>query len=56
MSASMTRTRRPCAAASSARFAVMLVLPTPPLPLVTAMTRRREAGLCAAASCRKPAA
>ena len=41
-SASMISTRLPALAASTARLAVMLVLPTPPLPLVTAMTRRRE--------------
>ena len=38
-SASTSPTARPRAASATARFAVIVDLPTPPLPLVTAMTR-----------------
>ena len=40
-SASMTRTRSPRRASAAARFAEKKVLPTPPLPLVTARMRAR---------------
>ena len=43
-SASTSPTERPRAASATARFAVIVDLPTPPLPLVTAMTRVRRAG------------
>ena len=39
MSASSTPTVNPCHASAAARFTVTLLLPTPPLPLATAMTR-----------------
>ena len=43
-SASMSPTRRPRAARLVASSAVSVDLPTPPLPLVTAITRDRESG------------
>ncbi len=43
-SASTSPTDRPRAASATARFAVTVDLPTPPLPLVTAMTRVRVPG------------
>ena len=44
-SASMRPTRSPRAARATARFAVTVDLPTPPLPLVTAMTRVSESAV-----------
>ncbi|CAB4640712.1 unannotated protein [freshwater metagenome] len=44
-SASMIPTRKPMAAVCAARFAVTLDFPTPPLPLVTAITRVRASGV-----------
>ena len=49
-SASSTSTRRPCRASAAARLTLTKVLPTPPLPLVTAVMRARAA---AAVSCRR---
>ena len=43
-SASTMPTRSPRAASATARFAVTVDLPTPPLPLVTAKTRVSESG------------
>ena len=40
-SPSSTSTRVPCLASAIARFVTMFVLPTPPFPLVTAITLRR---------------
>ena len=47
----MINTRLPARAASAAKLAEMLVLPTPPLPLVTAMTRNARAGAYRRAGC-----
>ena len=51
MSASRTPTVRPRAASAAARFAVIDDLPTPPLPLPTAMTRVVAGTSVAGADC-----
>ena len=50
MSASSTPTVRPWRARATARFTVTELLPTPPLPLATAMIRV-PAGTCVSPSC-----
>src|SRR5690606_10041698 len=58
MSASKMSVRRPSACSDRAKFSVKLLLPTPPLPLVTVMTfvLREPDGFCPPSSLRSDSA